>query len=196
MSRKNKYSRIQNISVKFESDSDDEKTISLPKNLFSDGQSNLELETLASCLGSKLREQFIGVFSKDELPRIGNNQCVILNLEDSVDKKGNPMPGSHWISCGIHNKTPWYFDSFGLPILENLKHIVKPPIYYNAIQIQDSESGKCGIFALLACYFISTNLNKSVDTIFEKFISYFDNPDLKANDAKLDQMLVSILKNK
>ncbi len=51
--------------------------------------------------------KFVGVFPSDRIPRLKNNQYVILNL----DKEGKS--GSHWVAVVKHNNKSFLYDSFG-----------------------------------------------------------------------------------
>jgi hypothetical protein len=52
-------------------------------------------------------KKFIGVFPSNRIPRLKNNQYVILNL----DKEGEA--GSHWVSVVKHKNKSYLYDSFG-----------------------------------------------------------------------------------
>lgn len=77
------------------------------KQMPSDGRTDEEIKQEAARLNG-WNDQFTGVYSKDQLPSLKNNQSAVVNLQNSVDKKGKPLPGSHWVSTGIHNNKPWY----------------------------------------------------------------------------------------
>ena len=51
--------------------------------------------------------RFNGVFSRDNLPKIKDEACVI-NLDDKESK------ATHWVSLFIVRDTAVYFDSFGI----------------------------------------------------------------------------------
>ena len=56
-------------------------------------------------------KNFIGCFSKDQIPLIENNKSIIMNLQNSN------QPGSHWIALKRVNNTVFVFDSFGIGCL-------------------------------------------------------------------------------
>jgi hypothetical protein len=59
-------------------------------------------------VGKKLfGEKFVGVYPSDRIPRLKNNEYVILNL----DKEGEA--GSHWVAVVKHNNKSYLYDSFG-----------------------------------------------------------------------------------
>ena len=80
-------------------------------------------------------------YSKSHLPE---NSTYIVNIQKSN------LPGSHWISILFKKKCILYFDSIGLPvineyILRRLK-LCNRPIYYSALSIQ-------GIFSMFCAYY-------------------------------------------
>ena len=50
-------------------------------------------------------KNFIGTFSKDNVPILKNNQSTIVNLADSFNK------GTHWVSMKFIDNKLFYFDS-------------------------------------------------------------------------------------
>ena len=59
-------------------------------------------------------KNYIGTFSKDNVPLLRNNQSTIINLQDS-DKSG-----SHWVSYkNIGNKI-FYFDSYAVSFIPDI----------------------------------------------------------------------------
>ena len=59
-------------------------------------------------------KNYIGTFSKNNVPILKNNQSTIVNLADSNDK------GTHWISMKFINKKLFYFDSYGIPFIPDV----------------------------------------------------------------------------
>lgn len=51
--------------------------------------------------------KFVGVFPSNRIPRLKNNQYVILNLDEEGEV------GSHWVSVVKHNNKVIIYDSFG-----------------------------------------------------------------------------------
>ena len=62
----------------------------------------------------KNNENYIGTFSKDNVPVLKNNQSTIINLQDS-DKKG-----SHWVSYKRIGNKIFYFDSYGVAYIPDI----------------------------------------------------------------------------
>ena len=90
---------------------------------------------------------FIGCHPHDTLPYIKrkSNISIIINTANSK------LIGEHWVAIKMINNECFYFDSFGVGIVnENIKEFVK--IYKNVIYstrcIQNIESDKCGEFCV------------------------------------------------
>ena len=56
----------------------------------------------------KNNKSYIGTFSKNNVPKLTNNQSTIGNLADSNDI------GTHWIAMKFMNSELFYFDSYGI----------------------------------------------------------------------------------
>lgn len=118
---------------------------------------------------------FIGCFASNIIPSIRRLPCsFIVNTE----KMGHP--GSHWVAVHMSENHCLYFDSFGLPIMEEdiFKYI---ETYYthtvfNQTCIQDWSSVACGLFCIA---FIKNVF--SVES-FNHFINCFSTDNLIAND--------------
>ena len=97
---------------------------------------------------------FVGVFSRDTLPKITCG-TLIANTDPST------KPGEHWIAITINSdKTGEYFDSFGLPPIhdEFIKYLNNNCSFgwsYNNITLQSVTAQTCGhyciIYATLRC---------------------------------------------
>ena len=68
-------------------------------------------------------KNYIGTFSKNNVPILKNNQSTIVNLADHNTK------GSHWTSMKYINKTLFYFDSYGIgympDVIKNNTQMIK-----------------------------------------------------------------------
>ena len=53
-------------------------------------------------------ENFIGAFSKNNVPNLKNNESSIVNLANSFNK------GTHWIAMKFIDNKLFYFDSYGI----------------------------------------------------------------------------------
>ena len=91
-------------------------------------------------------KNYIGTFSKNNVPILKNNQSTIVNLANSNDT------GTHWIAMKYINKTLFYFDSYAIPyipdIIKNQGTYVQSTAYKNEITITLSnalEENYCNI---------------------------------------------------
>lgn len=95
---------------------------------------NYQLEKIGNLLFSS---KFKGVFARDQIPRIQNCDCCILNLDSSKE------PGSHWVAIVSDRKDVYFFDSFGrkhTTIIPALRHTFR---HRNIFQdTSDSNQGK------------------------------------------------------
>ena len=102
--------------------------------------SNTDLYQLITALDIK---NFRGVFSRDALPnRKHKNECGIVNLDDI---KG---PGTHWTAYCITKKENEYFDSFGLPMPEEVADYLGKNTIYSPDELQDRDSIFCGLWCI------------------------------------------------
>ena len=132
---------------------------------------------------------FAGVYSKDRLPPIKNGYWYIMNMQDSVDKNGKPLPGTHWVSFITKYNVLYYFDPFGIicPV-EILKVDPNDTIVYNTEQMQDEQSTCCGFFSIALILSNKGNIKND----FKKFIQYFSNNTTR-NDLVLKMLLFGLL---
>ena len=122
-------------------------------------------------------KNFIGVFALDKLPKKKVNRPVsmIINNEVSGEK------GEHWVSLVMLKKQAYYFDSFGLQIIDKqiLSFLAKQKItkvIFSTKCIQSITSDKCGLFCIL---FVKTVKNKNQ---YKKFLNLFSENQLSIND--------------
>ena len=90
---------------------------------------------------------FIGCYAYDTLPYIKrkSNISIVINTANSK------LIGEHWVAIKMINNECFYFDSFGVGIVnENIKEFVKiyKTVIYSTRCIQNIESDKCGEFCV------------------------------------------------
>ena len=59
-------------------------------------------------------KNYIGTFSKNNVPILKNNQSTIVNLADSHNK------GTHWVAIKFINNKLFYFDSYGIEFIPDI----------------------------------------------------------------------------
>ena len=86
---------------------------------------------------------FNGVYSRDNLPRIGDG-AYIINLDEYYDI------GTHWVALYVQNNDVTYFDSFGVEhIPKEIKTFISNKnIKTNIFRIQAYDSIMCGYFCI------------------------------------------------
>ena len=128
---------------------------------------------------------FLGCFPKDELPLFPQRlpASMILNTDSSEGT------GEHWLALVLEEDECFFFDSFGLPILEESLMKYLEPHYciaiYSDVCIQHIESNKCGEFCIL---FIKHVDSKST---YETFLAHFNQQNVKENDIIISKWLNS-----
>ena len=135
---------------------------------------SMDIEQVISTIDK--RKQFLGCFPLDQLPDFPTQfpKSCIINTQTST------KVGEHWIALILTKKHCFYFDSFGLPIIDQRIIEYLNPHYtivrYSDVCIQHIESDKCGEF----CIVFVTQVNSKIT--YEKFISQFNLEDVREND--------------
>ena len=117
----------------------------------------------------KDNKDFLGVFSKNNVSKLKNNQSTIVNLANSNDT------GTHWIAMKYINKTLFYFDSYGIGYTPDVikKQYTDDKIIANIYRIQGDLSVECGKFCIM---FIQSNIKNELD--YMKFLLQFEKNDI------------------
>ena len=116
-------------------------------------------------------KNYIGTFSKDNVPILKNNQSSIVNLADSNKN------GTHWIAMKFINNKLFYFDSYGIPFIPDIIKKQYNKIITNIYRIQSIDSNECGSFCIM---FIKANIQNESDYI--KFLLQFHKNNFEKND--------------
>jgi hypothetical protein len=125
---------------------------------------NIDLEKRAKEIAIPL----VGVYSKDLLPSYAKDGGYIINLQDSTDEDGLPLPGTHWTAFYIEKNRAVYFDSFGVIAPRSVQTFLRrfKPWMFSTKHIQNVQSEICGYYVLYFLWFMWThrhrikNLNK------------------------------------
>ena len=124
---------------------------------------------------------FMGCFASDLLPSFPNSfpKTLIINTKPSN------MKGEHWVALVLKKKKCFYFDSFGVPILNDdilqfLQDYYK--VTYSDVCIQSVNSEKCGKFCI---GFINYVYSKKS---YNNFISQFEFVKLYKNDEIVENI--------
>ena len=116
-------------------------------------------------------KNYIGTFSKDNVPILKNNESSIVNLANSFNK------GTHWVGMKFINNKLFYFDSYGIPFIPDIIKKQYDKIITNIYRIQSIDSNECGKFCIM---FIKSNIQNESDYI--KFLLQFHKNNFEKND--------------
>ena len=119
----------------------------------------------------KNNKNYIGTFSKDNVPILKNNESTIVNLADSNDV------GTHWIAMKFINSKLFYFDSYGIEFVSDIIKNQYKKIILNIYRIQSNNSNECGKFCIM---FLKANIQNESDYI--KFLLQFHKNNFEKND--------------
>ena len=110
-------------------------------------------------------KNYIGTFSKDNVPILKNNQSTIINLANSYDQ------GSHWVCYVKRNNKLFYFDSCAIGYIPDIikDQCQNSKIITNIYRIQSNSSNQCRRFCIM---FIKANIKNESDYI--KFLLQFE----------------------
>ena len=128
-------------------------------------------------------DNYLGTFPLDRLPDLPNRfpKSIIINTDQSN------KPGDHWIAIVLTEKHAYYFDSFGLGIIDQqIRQFLLPhysSIIFNSLCIQHILSDKCGYYCI---YFVQNVHNLKS---YNKFLSNFTIYNLKQNDCIVMQSI-------
>ena len=113
---------------------------------------NIELDSLAEKLKIK---NYKPAICKDQLKgkKVSVNECGIINTGNS-DSVGS----FHW--CCYFKKGDYkvYFDSYGSPILPDIKEYLGDNTLCSSFQIQSFESKECGEYCIILLYLLDNNI--------------------------------------
>ena len=133
------------------------------------------------------RKQFLGCFPLDQLPEFPTQfpKSCIINTQTST------KVGEHWIALILTKKHCFYFDSFGLPIInQSIQQYLNTHykiLRYSDVCIQHVESVKCGEFCIV---FVTQVKSKAT---YEKLISQFNLKDVRENDIIIEHWVISLV---
>ena len=130
--------------------------------------SNLKIDEIL-----KHDKNYIGTFSKDNVPILKNNQSTIINLQDS-DRNG-----SHWVSYKRIDNRIFYFDSYGVGFISDIitKQYPKHKFIFNIYRVQSMDSNQCGRCCIL---FVKSNIKNEND--YNNFLLQFEKNNFLKND--------------
>ena len=123
---------------------------------------------------------FIGCFPFDKLPAFPEK----LPAKLVINTGASSTEGEHWVALLLKPKSCFYFDSFGIPILNHEIHKFLQKKYkkvtFSTLCVQDYRSNKCGEF----CIIFLKNVNSKKTYLL--FLKRFSDINLLINDKLLE----------
>ena len=132
-------------------------------------------------------ESFMGCYPKDKLPK---RFPKVLPKTIVVNTGLSSTHGDHWVALRLQKTCCFYFDSFGVDIVDKeIMSFIKRKYQkytFNNKCIQNYDSENCGKFCIA---FIKMVKNKKE---FKTFVNNFDFYNLKNNDKQIENILKKI----
>ena len=128
-------------------------------------------------------KNFLGCFPMNELPPFPRTlpSSLIVNTDFSTGR------GEHWLALILKDDRCLFFDSFGVPLLDEtlIEYLSSyyDSVTYSNVAVQDFRSEKCGEFCIL---FIKNVKDRKT---FRNFLSKFNTIDLLQNDFIVNSWL-------
>ena len=132
---------------------------------------------------------FLGCFPHDSLNSFSTeNKFPSPKKTTSIIINTDSGRGEHWVAMVLTKGKCFYFDSFGLPIINtNMLNYVKNKKYktvtYSNQCIQDFLSTSCGLFCIAFVMYVKNRKD------YLSFLSIFEEKDLKRNDLVVKKLL-------
>ena len=124
----------------------------------------------------KKDKSFLGCFPFDKLPELPEK----LPAKLIINTGASSTAGEHWVALLMKPKSCFYFDSFGVPIMniEIKKFLQKKykKVTYSEVCIQSFNSNKCGEFCISFLKMVKDRKT------YISFLKQFCNIDLSFND--------------
>ena len=117
-------------------------------------------------------KNYVGTFSKDNVPILKNNQSAIVNLDDSSGE------GTHWLSYKKINDKIFYFDSYAVSFIPDIIKNQHPnhKSICSIYRLQSLDSNQCARFCIL---FVRGNTKNEND--YNNFLLQFEKNNFLRN---------------
>ena len=129
-------------------------------------------------------KHFMGCFASNQLPSFPSSfpKSMIINTDTANSS------GEHWVALVLKKKSCFYFDSFGLPILnDNILNFVSEiynKVSYTDVCIQNVFSDYCGKFCIAFIKHVHSKYS------YHTFINQFNFVKLYKNDSIVENILL------
>ena len=128
-------------------------------------------------------KNFLGCYASDQLPTVPSSFPKSLIINTAAFDTG----GEHWVAIVMHEKKCFYFDSFGLPIInENILQFLSnyKKVTYSDVCIQNTFSNYCGKFCIAFIKYVHSKHS------YNQFINQFDFVKLYKNDLIVENIYI------
>ena len=128
-------------------------------------------------------KNFMGCYASNQLQSFPSSFPKSLIINTATADKG----GEHWVAIVMHRKQCYYFDSFGLPIInENILQFVckYKKVTYTDVCIQNTFSDYCGKFCIAFIKYVHGKHS------YNEFIDQFDLVNLYKNDLIVENIYI------
>ena len=128
-------------------------------------------------------KNFMGCYASDQLPTVPLTFPKSLIINTATFETG----GEHWVAIILHKNKCFYFDSFGLPIInENILQFLSnyKKVTYSDVCIQNTFSNYCGKFCIAFIRYVHSKHS------YNQFIDQFDFVKLYKNDLIVENIYI------
>ena len=128
-------------------------------------------------------KHFMGCFASNQLPSVASPfpKSLIINTAPS------DTVGEHWVALVLQRKKCFYFDSFGLPVMNHsILHFLRKykKVSYSDVCIQNTFSEYCGKFCIAFIKYVYSKYS------YNQFIDNFDFINLYKNDLIVENIYI------
>ena len=128
-------------------------------------------------------KNFMGCYASNKLPTVPLSFPKSLIINTATFETG----GEHWVAIVLQRKRCFYFDSFGLPIIDkNILHFLchYKKVTYTDVCIQNTFSDYCGKFCIAFIKYVHSKHS------YNEFINQFDFVNLYKNDLRVENIYI------
>lgn len=147
-----------------------------------------------------------GIYFKNEIKDFDFNKSYFINMQDSIDEKGQLNPGSHWVFFQVNKDNndkyqPIYFDSYGHAPPEDIKKLIQKKIKmslpYTKKDIQSLMNNACGFYCLALAHYINASIYRSGNIYFDvdAFLSLFEDLNTSVDFKKNEYILLHFFRS-
>ena len=126
---------------------------------------------------------FLGCYASDQLPTVPSSFPKSMIINTATSDTG----GEHWVAIVMQRKRCYYFDSFGLPVInEDILHFLEDyeKVTYSSKCIQNVLSSYCGKFCIAFIKYVYSKHS------YNQFIDRFDFVKLYKNDLIVENIYI------